>query len=153
MKLTAQQILDKYKVAESIKTTVDTRYKEVFKYVMPDRDNYNQPDNDGTFDNNRVDVYTSVGINAGNTFVNRIQAELTPIKGDWVEFETNRYEENKSEKDKELTKVAELVNFYKNKSNYDQESGSAYSDLIAGTCSMLCQKGTVSNPSRFSRLA
>lgn len=151
-KLTATKILDKYKTAEGIKTTVDTRYKEVFKLVMPDRDNYNKPDDDKTFDSNRDEVYSSAGINSGMSFVNRLQAELTPIKGYWIEFKTNQYEENKDKKDKELAKVAELCNFYKNKSNFDQESGSCYSDLLAGTCCLLTQRGNPSMPFIFEAI-
>ena len=151
-KLTAEQILTKYKAAFSIKTTVDTRYKEVFELVMPDRDNYNKPDNDTTFDSNRENVYTSAGINSSTTFVNRIQADLTPIKGDWIEFQSNQYDEDKAEKDKEHAKVAALCNFYKNKSNFDQEAGSSYADLVAGTCCMLTQKGKVANPFIFEAI-
>jgi hypothetical protein len=120
---------------------------------MPDRDTYNY-DNDqaDNFQKKRSDIYTSVGINAGMAFVNKIQAELTPIKGNFLSLKVNDHAEGKEEKDKELEKVASLANLYKNVSNFDQVISEFYGDLIAGTACLLVQKGTPKDPIIFSAI-
>ena len=145
----AKSIIRRYDQAYSKKTTVDTRYKEVFKYIIPDRDGYNKPESDQTFDNNRHEVYSSVGVNAGMSFVNRIQSMLTPIKGDFIELKVPDGTDNKDEQDRALEEVANVCNTLKNKSNFDQEIGAFYSDLIAGTACLLVQKGDVNKPLVF----
>jgi len=141
----AKQIIKRYEVAYGKKGTVDTRYREVFEYVMPDRDGYDQDGaTDKGFTYKRGNIFSSVGINAANTFVNRLQGLLTPIKADFLELKVG-VSENKTELDKSLEEVAEVINVLKNKSNFDQEMGSFYYDLVAGTACLLVLKGDVDN--------
>jgi hypothetical protein len=140
----AKQIIKRYEIAYGKKGTVDTRYREVFEYVMPDRDGYDQDGaTDKGFTYKRGNIFSSVGINAANTFVNRLQGLLTPIKADFLELKVGVTEENKTELDKSLEEVAQVINVLKNKSNFDQEMGSFYYDLVAGTACLLVQKGDV----------
>jgi len=149
MQQSAKEIIAKYNIAFGKKGTVDTRYKEVFRLVMPDRDGYDNPDPQDNFRDNRSEIYTSVGVNAGNTFINKTQATLTPINANFIEFQVEDTDPDKDEKNKELDKIASICNTIKNKSNFDQEIGSFYSDLIAGTACILALKGSPKNPSVF----
>jgi len=148
--LNAKRIIEKYSSSLSKKSTVDSKYKEVFRYVMPDRDNYNYPQTDGdNFDSKRNSIYSNVGVNAAMSFVNRIQSSLTPIKGDWIELKANELAENREEVDLELEKLAKICNMYKNISNFDQIISEFYGDLVAGTACLMLQKGTPKNPLMF----
>jgi len=145
----AKQLLKRYSTAESKKSLVDTRYKEVFEYIMPDRNGYDKDTKNPGFDNERSNVYSSVGINAGVSFVNRIQSMLTPIKAEFIELKVGDGEKDKEQLDLQLEEVAIALNLLKNKSNFDQEMGAFYSDLIAGTACLLILKGDVSRPAIF----
>lgn len=149
----AKKLLEKYAKACSKKSKVDTKYREVFKYIMPDRDTYNYPDkssNSDNFDSKRATLFSSVSEQAGMSFVNKIQAMLTPIKGNWIELKANDLAQNKEDLDAELEKIASLCNQYKNCSNFDRVVSEFYGDLIAGTCCLLVQKNTPKNPLIFT---
>lgn len=157
MTLTAENIIKRYGAAKGKKGTWDNRYQEVFQYLMPDRDNFYNPnnanDNGSRGEDKRIGLYTSTGENSADAFVNRIQSILTPIASNWVGIEVGDYFEKADEKNKELDKMSALINSHKNASNFDSVISEFYYDLCAGTACLLITSGTQKRPLNFKAIA
>lgn len=149
MKKTAKQIIKDCDKAYQKKGKWDGLYQEVFEYMMPARDTDKSPGDDVE---NRI--YSSIGEQSADRFVDRVQNILTPVNVDWIKFEAGymikrQNEGNVTDVNKELDKVAEVCNVFKNTSNFDVSATEFYYDLIAGTACMLVLEGTYENPLRF----
>lgn len=149
MKKTAKQIIKDCDKAYQKKGKWDGLYQEVFEYMMPARDTDKSPGDDVE---NRI--YSSIGEQSADRFVDRVQNILTPVNVDWIKFEAGymikrQNEGNVTDVNKELDKVAEICNVFKNTSNFDVSATEFYYDLIAGTACMLVLEGTYENPLRF----
>lgn len=153
MKLRAKQIIQRYSRAFSKKGNWDNRYEEVFKYIMPERDNFyhdnNPKKNYSQGESKRPHLYTSTGEQAGDVFVNRIQSILTPIGKDWVGLQVSSNFPDSDERNRELDAMADLINSHKSASNFDAVISEFYYDLIAGTACLLVTEGTYNNPLNF----
>lgn len=149
MKKTAKQIIKDCDKAYQKKGKWDGLYQEVFEYMMPARDTDKSPGDDVE---NRI--YSSIGEQSADRFVDRVQNILTPVNVDWIKFEAGyaikrKNEGNVTEVNKELDKIAEICNVFKNTSNFDVSATEFYYDLIAGTACLLVLEGTYENPLRF----
>ena len=82
MKKTAKQIIRDCDKAYQKKGKWDNLYKEVFEYMMPARDIEKSPGDDVE---NRI--YSSIGEQSADRFVDRVQNILTPVNVDWIKFE------------------------------------------------------------------
>jgi len=142
-KLTAQEIIKKQGKAYSTKSSWDTEYRDIFEYCMPSRDGYQKAiageKTDGPFQDRRENLYSSVGEQAANEFVNTMQEVLAPPMSDWISMECgfNFKEEDKEKTNKELDKISEYANQYKNNSSFDMAFSEFCYDLFAGTACML----------------
>lgn len=149
MKKTVKQIIKDCDKAYQKKGKWDNLYKEVFEYMMPARDIEKSPGDDVE---NRI--FSSIGEQSSDRFVDRVQNILTPVNVDWIKFEAGymikkQNEGNVTDVNKELDKVAEICNVFKNTSNFDVAATEFYYDLIAGTACLLVLEGTFENPLRF----
>lgn len=149
MKKTAKQIMKDCDKAYQKKGQWDNLYKEVFEYMMPSRDVEKSPGDDVY-----NEIYSSIGEQSADRFVDRVQNILTPVTVDWIKFEAGYLVKQKqggnvSEVNKELDKIAEICNVFKNTSNFDVAMTEFYYDLIAGTACLLLLEGTFDNPLRF----
>jgi hypothetical protein len=162
LKYTTEEICKKYDTADGVKQTRLNKIKELFQYTMPDRDNFNKApaDIDGTADanqnyqDNREELFTSAGEQAVNEFVNKMQEVLCPIQQKWIELEAGYlFKENIREAvNKELAKITDIANEFKNVSNFDEAFSEFCYDIFAGTGCLLTMPGTQLNPLRFKAI-
>nr|DAE46845.1 MAG TPA: head to tail connecting protein [Caudoviricetes sp.] len=149
MKKTAKQIIRDCDKAYQKKGKWDNLYREVFEYMMPSRDFEKSPGDDV-----HNQIYSSIGEQSADRFVDRVQNILTPVTVDWIKFEAGymikqQNDGNVTEINKELDKLANICNVFKNTSNFDVAMTEFYYDLIAGTACLLLLEGTYENPLRF----
>ena len=148
MKKTAAQILLSYDSTQAEKHKWECLYKDVFEYMMPSRDY----DHSTGFDAHER-IFSSVGEQSADKFVQRIQSIVTPVGMDWINFEAgylmDKQVEDTTPINRELAKVAEICNIMKNTSNFDVVATEFYYDLVAGTACLLVLEGTADNPLRF----
>lgn len=149
MKKTAKQIIRDCDKAYQKKGKWDNLYKEVFDYMMPARDIEKSPGDDV-----ETNIFSSIGEQSADRFVDRVQNILTPVNVDWIKFEAGHMikeqkEGSVTDVNKELDKIAGICNVFKNTSNFDVAATEFYYDLIAGTACMLVLEGTYENPLRF----
>lgn len=158
MKPTASQIQRKYSLAYSIKTSWDTEYREIFEYCMPSRDGYAKATAGETIDKNyqdrRENLYSSVGEQAATEFVNTMQEVLAPPMSSWISLEAGYSvpEDERENKNKELDKLCEYANEYKNNSSFDMAFSEFCYDVGAGTGVMLVLPGRPRKPISFKAI-
>lgn len=157
-KLTAAQITTKYLAAYSIKSSWDTEYRDIFEYCMPARDGYDKaigpekitPD----FQDRRENLYSSVGEQAANDFVNTLQESMCPPQSNWIALMAgSRIADNKKDKlNAELDTLSDIANEYKNNSTFDMAFSEFCYDLFAGTACLLILPGTPLQPISFKAI-
>lgn len=147
MKKTAKKIIEDCDKAYQKKGKWDGLYQDVFRYMMPSRD-IEKSDGDDV----EHEIYSSIGEQSADRFVDRIQNILTPVLVDWIKFEAGylmKQQNDVTDVNKELDKIANICNVFKNTSNFDVAMTEFYYDLIAGTACILLLEGTYDNPLRF----
>jgi len=155
MKYSVEEIIKKQSHAQTVKTTWDSAYREVFEYAMPSRDIYQKTwegnNKDQNFQNRRSRQFSSVAEQAANEFVNTMQDLLCPPMASWIDMEAGISfpEEERPGVNEELTKINKIANEYKNISNFDMAFSEFCYDLFAGTACMLVLKGETYNPINF----
>lgn len=146
-KKSIESILKSYSKAQGEKRKWYNLYKPVYDYMMPNRDVDTSGEDVG------VNIYSSTGEQAADRFVQRIQSMLCPVNTDWIDFETGymlkKDNADVTEVNKELGKVAEVCNVFKNCSNFDTQATEFFYDLIAGTACLSLLEGTFEQPLRF----
>lgn len=152
-KLTAAQIQAKYNKAYEVKSTWDTEYREVFEYCMPARDGYDKaigPEKvTPEFQDRRENLYSSVGEQSANEFVNTMQEITFPPLTPWLALEAGPSfgdEEKKVKQDEELSKISKHANQYILNSSFDMAYSEFCYDLFAGTACILTLPGTPKEP-------
>lgn len=152
------ELCGRYEKANSIKTTWDTQYRQVFEYCMPARDGYAKATGsekiDPNFQDRRANLYSSAGEQAANEFVNTMQEVLCPPQANWIDLEAGyKFKaEDRADINMELSKLAELANEYKNCSTFDMAFSEFCYDLFAGTACMSIMAGTPYNPLVFKAI-
>lgn len=139
-------LLKNYQKSLTLKRKWEGIYRPVYEYMMPLR--YEQGDKNG------IEIYSSLGEQVADRFVQKLQALLTPIATDWISLEAGytfkKMGTDLTEVNQALSDVANLLNVYKDTSNCDTVLSEFYYDLIAGTACLLISEGTQENPLRFS---
>ena len=158
-KRSVAKIIDAYHKAQSIKAKWDVLYEDVFKYGMPGR--YTETRDLSVRkltggETERKELYTSVMEQSCGRFVQRVQQMLTPVGVDWIAFEAGyRFTADGRPADdvnRELGKIAKILNVFKDTSNFDSVVTEGYYDLIAGTMCLSLLEGTPDNPYRFAAI-
>ena len=155
MKRTAQELIKRQGKCEGEHTRFKNMYDDVFRYGMPGRyQNITETDTSGN--KNREVIFSSVFEEACDEFVQRFQSIVCPVNTDWVDFEAgymyNKDNANTDEANKELAKIANVLNVFKATSNYDTVFTEASYDLIPGTACICLLEGTPDNPFNFSAI-
>ena len=151
MKLNAVEIKRRYGLANSVKTTWDTEYREIFEYCMPARDGYDKAQGGQKI---RENLYSSVGEQSANEFVNTLQEVLAPPMTPWISLISGMRikEEDKETINKELEKIADTANQYKDNSSFDMAFSEFLYDLFAGTACLLVLPGRPRRPISFKAI-
>jgi hypothetical protein len=159
IKLNGHEIIQKYTSALAVKHSWDSKYREIFEYVMPDRDGYQKDFQsgssasaiDGQYQNRREILYSSVGENSADEFVNTMQEVFCPPYANWIDLEAGGAfpEEEREGINKELEKLSGLANEYKNNSGFDLAFSEFCYDLTVGTACMLVLPGNLRQPLVF----
>lgn len=158
MKYSIEQLLESYSKANSIKSTWDSQYRDIFEYCMPARDGYQKAVQgekiDQNFQDRRERLFSSLGEQSANEFVNTMQEVLCPPMSKWISVEAGRAfkEEDRGKINEQLDKLCELANEYKNNSYFDLAFTEFCFDVFAGTGCMLVLPGTPLNPIVFKAI-
>lgn len=154
-----KELRKKFDSAQTEKYKFKTLYEDVYKYGMPDRYSNIQYNKEGYVGQKNMDeVYSSAMQESCEGFVQRVQSLLFPVNMDWIDleagflFDTKQNESKKDAVNKELSKMAQLLNTYKNISNFDMEATKFSYELIAGTAVLLVKEGTFDNPLSFTSI-
>ena len=150
MKLTPENIQQRYTKANSVKSTWDTQYEEIFDYCMPSRNLFDKVSDkpDGGFQDRRENLYSSVGEQSANEYVNTLQEVLAPPMTPWISVKAGSQfkDETRESVDKELEKLTDIANEYKNNSSFDVAFSEFCYDLFVGTACMLILPGRPRKP-------
>lgn len=147
MKQSIDILIKKHGKAQTVKSTWDTAYKEIFEYAMPSRDiyqkTYSGSNNNPDYQDRRSNQYSSTAENSANEFVNTMQDLLCPPQANWIDIEAGPLfkDEDKEGANEELAKICTVANEYKNLSTFDMTFSEFCYDLFAGTACMLVLKG------------
>ncbi len=158
-KKTAKQLIIRSGKAHSIKSSWDTEYRKVTEYCTPARDGY-QKDIDGEgntdpqFQDRRENLYSSIGEQAANEFVNTMQEVVAPPLAPWIAIKAGFKvpEGEREKKDEELSKLCDIMNEYKNNSSFDMAFAEFCYDVFIGTGCLLVLPGTPDNPLIFKAI-
>jgi hypothetical protein len=155
MKKTPEELIKKQGEAEGEHSRFRQMYDDVYKFGMPGRYNaITEVDTNGQ--KNREVLFSSVLEQACDEFVQRFQSLVCPVNSNWIDFEAGyMYQKDNSNTEtvnKELSKVADVLNVFKATSNYDTAFTEASYDLIPGTACLCLLEGTPDNPFRFSAI-
>ncbi len=153
-KYSAEEVFKKWQKAEQEHSKFVTLYSEVYKYGMPERYGNIQRTEKGV--KGTDDVFTSVFENAFDSFVQKMQSFLTPVHNDWIALETGvlwdvkeDLASRKKAVNESLSKIASILNVFKDNSNFDKAMSQFFYELGAGTGVLLILKGDEQHPMRF----
>ncbi len=149
-----QKIIKEFEACKQTKQSWNNKYDEIMEYLMPFKYNINHKDdkNSKDYQEKNANIISSIGANSANNFVNKMQQIITPVNTDFLGLEFADYIDNKEEKDKELEKLAKLLNAFKNASNFDAIMPQFYYDLIAGTACLVVQGNGFREPLIFNAI-
>ena len=155
MKKTPEELIKKQGEAEGEHSRFRQMYEDVYKFGMPGRYNaITEVDTNGQ--KNREVLFSSVLEQSCDEFVQRFQSLVCPVNSNWIDFEAGymyqKDNQNTETVNKELSKVADILNVFKATSNYDTAFTEASYDLIPGTACLCLLEGTPDNPFRFSAI-
>ena len=155
MKKTPEELIKKQGEAEGEHSRFRAMYDDVYKFGMPGRYNaITEVDTNGQ--KNREVLFSSVLEQSCDEFVQRFQSLVCPVNSNWIDFEAGymyqKDNQNTERVNKELSKVADILNVFKATSNYDTAFTEASYDLIPGTACLCLLEGTPDNPFRFSAI-
>jgi hypothetical protein len=131
--------------AENVKSSIQQRYNDVYKYCMPHRGSaYEFKDTNGAYQKIDVGLFNSIGQNAAVQFVNRMQNLLCPVNSNFIKFEVGPGFNKVTKQDrinyaKQLELLGDQLNLIKNNSNFDMAISEFFFDLVAGTACLLIQ--------------
>lgn len=155
MKKTAEELIKKQSCAEDEHSRFRNMYEDVYRYGMPGR--YQVISETSVNGNkNREVIYSSVFEQSCDEFVQRFQSLVCPVNTNWVDFEAGymyqKDDQSTVDTNKELSKIANVLNVYKSTSNFDTAFTEASYDLIPGTTCLCLLEGTPEAPFRFSAI-
>lgn len=155
MKKTVEFLKKQFNTNQGEHSRFRNLYEDVFRYGMPGRYN-NITDTDTTGQKNREVIFSSVFEEACDEFVQRFQSLVCPVNSNWIDFEAGymfqKDSSNTDDANKELAKIANILNVFKSTSNFDTTFTEASYDLIAGTACICALEGTPDNPFNFSAI-
>jgi hypothetical protein len=152
MKPSVQDIIKRQGKAKAKKTSWDTKYQEVAEYCIPDTEVTGLETKD--FQDRRENIYTSLGEQCANDFVNTMQEVLAPPMGNWIQLEAGMKvaEADKDDINAELAEACKYANEYKNNSSFDIAFSEFCYDVFLGTGCMLVLPNNPTDPISFKSI-
>tara|TARA_B100000424_G_scaffold138006_1_gene104747 strand:- start:1219 stop:2820 length:1602 start_codon:yes stop_codon:yes gene_type:complete len=146
-----ENMLARYKRAESIKELWRPTFEECYEYSMPARESFypvsaGQAKTDKIFDETAV-----VGV---QEFASRLQAGIVPNFARWAELISGSEipMEERKEVNESLDSVTNYIFEMLQNSNFAQEVHESFLDLAVGTGALLIEEGDAVRPIRFSAI-
>lgn len=130
----------RFTVAKRLKSGVESRLKEAYRYALPsaDVDNFNN----NNF-NEMPEVFNDTPITALQKFANRTQQQLTPSWKTWAMLKAGSDipEEDKEAANLKLEEVTEVIFDHIHHSNFMTASHESHMDLGISTGCLICEEG------------
>ena len=146
-----EQILKRYKEAQSLKDNWKEKFEEAYEYCLPQRESFYEESpaqrrTDKIFDETAV-----VGI---QEFASRLQSGIVPTFARWANLEAGVEipEENVEAVNQSLDAITQFVFETVGNSNFNQEVHECFMDLAVGTGCLLVEDGDAVNPIKFSAI-
>jgi len=148
MTISAERILANYGKANAHHEQWRSIYDDAYNLFMPERNLYSET-SEG--EDRTYRVYTSAGIIAANSFVNRMQQGLTPPEKRWMILKAGPsiVDEAKDEVNEALDEITNRFFNIIRPSNFNLAISELYYDLFIGTGCMLILEGDDKNPVRY----
>lgn len=127
-----KQLLDRYEKAKVQKESFRALYESAFQYAIPNRNLYNSS---SPGQKKTTNIYDSTSVIGVNSFVNRMQASLTPPFKKWVELKAGLAipEQYRNQVNESLEIITETAFEIINASNFNVAVSEYYYDLAVGT--------------------
>ena len=148
MQRSVDEIIKRHTRAKGVKELWHDLYEDAYKICMPQRNLYEER----TTGDDRMDgVFDSTGMIATNSFVNRIQAALTPPARKWMNLKAGPSvpDDQKDELNEALGSVSDIFWNVIRTSNFNRAISEVYYDLAVGTSCMLVLEGDDRFPVQF----
>jgi hypothetical protein len=136
--------------AQTERSGKESRFDQAMRYAMPGRGAFFSSNPDDEID----DIFDETAIVATQEFASRLQAGIVPNFTRWASLKAGLdiEEADRGEVDSDLEGVTEFVFDVINASNFPQESAEAFMDLAVTMGALEIEKGTVTDPVRFSAI-
>lgn len=145
---TAEQIIVNYNKAKGVHQLWQDVYDDAYNIFMPERNLYTET-SEG--EDRTTRVYTSAGVSAANSFVNRMQQGLTPPEKRWMILKAGPAvaDEMKDEVNEALDKITDIFFNAIRSSNFNLAISEFYYDLFIGTACLRIMEGKGKSPVDF----
>jgi hypothetical protein len=145
---TAEQIITNYSQAKGVHQYWQDVYDDAYNIFMPERNLYTVT-SEG--EDRTTKIFTSAGITAANSFVNRMQQGLTPPEKKWMILKAGPAvpDESKDEVNEALDKITDIFFNAIRSSNFNLAISEFYYDLFIGTACLLIMEGKGNNAVDF----
>ena len=153
MKLTGEQILKRFKEAESKKSNFKNTYKEAYEFFSPNRETFDNPTEGTKRSTSDGKIFDSTCQDALKKAVNNLQSSIFPPQKKFASLKLGSLlsssAKNQDELNASLEKITDIFFQAIYTSNFDTQISEVLEDLLMGTGSMMMQKGTLNNPFVF----
>jgi hypothetical protein len=145
---TAEQTIVNYNKAKEVHQLWQGIYDDAYNLYMPERNLYTET-SEG--EDRTTKIYTSAGITAANSFVNRMQQGLTPPEKKWMILKAGPAvpDEMKDEVNEALDKITDIFFNAIRSSNFNLAISEFFYDLFIGTACLLITEGKGNSPVDF----
>jgi hypothetical protein len=142
---TAEQIITDYNNAKGVHALWQDLYDDAYNLYMPERNLYTES-SEG--EDKTQGIYTSAGITAANSFVNRMQQGLTPPEKKWMMLKAGPAvpDDMKDEVNEALDKITDIFFNAIRSSNFNLAISEFYYELFIGTACLLIMEGKGNSP-------
>lgn len=143
MRLTVEAIKKRYNKARSNQDNYRDLFESAYELALPQRNMFSEREQG---ESKMEYVYTSVGMEAVNSFVNRMQSALTQPFMRWAELVAGPLvpEDQEDELNELLSTITDTIFNYINGSNFNTSVSEMYYDLAVGTGALLVLEGKTS---------
>lgn len=136
------QLLARAAKADEKRQAMQSIMSEVYRYCMPERDNWNSY---GTGADRTTWIYDSAGVASTSRFANRLQGTVFPTGQRWAKLALPPEMETGSEDSKQvaadLDRATQVVFRHVHASNFDAEINPFCHDMAAGVAALLVENG------------
>lgn len=141
-KAQAEKVLARYKAIKKTRTNWDEHWRDVARYVIPNKENVYDYKTRATGDKKRLRLYDSSAAHYNELLASALHSMLTNPSVQWFELTTGDREIDKDQEVKEyLQKTVRVIHQTLNNTNFQTEIHELYLDLGSfGTGAMLIEE-------------